>query len=71
MNETVSKQGYGGFTRPPGIVTAVIDPESGMIATAGCPDFRDEEFVAGTQPTKDCDRHDGGFFQEIKKLFHL
>ena len=71
MNETVSKSGDGGFAHPPGIVTAVIDPESGMIATAGCPEFREEEFVAGTQPREDCDRHGGGFLQEIKKLFRL
>ncbi len=71
MIATTSRQGDGGFTRPEGIVTAVVDPETGMIATAACPDFRDEEFLAGTQPRQECDTHGGGFLEKVRRFFRF
>ncbi|MDM7916024.1 MAG: penicillin-binding transpeptidase domain-containing protein, partial [Candidatus Eisenbacteria bacterium] len=57
-------RGDGEFQRPPGIVTVAIDPESGMLATSDCPGWREEEFLEGTEPQEECDRH-GGFFDSI------
>jgi penicillin-binding protein 1B len=71
MKETVSREGDGGFERPPGVVNAIIDPETGMIATAACPSFREEVFISGTQPRRECDRHGGGFLEDLRKFFRF
>jgi penicillin-binding protein 1B len=47
------------FQAPDGIVTAEIDPLSGELATAACPQRRAEVFIAGTQPTDYCRLHGG------------
>jgi penicillin-binding protein 1B len=47
------------FQAPDGIVTAEIDPLSGQLATAACPQRRAEVFIAGTQPTDYCRLHGG------------
>ena len=49
-----------GFSAPDGIVTSEIDPESGQLATANCPNPRSEVFLAGTQPIETCALHGGG-----------
>lgn len=48
------------FEAPDGIVTAEIDPLSGQLATAACPQRRAEVFIAGTQPTDYCRLHGSG-----------
>ena len=48
------------FQAPDGIVTAEIDPLSGQLATAACPQRRAEVFIAGTQPTDYCRLHGSG-----------
>lgn len=40
------------FPVPSGIVTAKIDPESGLLATEGAPNAVDEVFLEGTAPTE-------------------
>ncbi|HUT76465.1 MAG TPA: PBP1A family penicillin-binding protein [Polyangia bacterium] len=40
------------FERPPGIVTARIDPGSGLLAYEGQADSVDEIFIEGTEPTE-------------------
>jgi penicillin-binding protein 1B len=52
-----------GFEAPEGIVTAEIDPESGQLATSACPTFKNEVFIAGTQPVEMCRLHGGGATQ--------
>jgi penicillin-binding protein 1B len=47
------------FQAPDGVVTAEIDPLSGQLATAACPQRRAEVFIAGTQPTDYCRLHGG------------
>jgi penicillin-binding protein 1B len=42
------------FQRPPGIVTAAIDPSSGLLAGAECPNGVEELFIQGTQPSATC-----------------
>ena len=49
-----------GFSAPDGIVTADIDAETGLLATATCPKTRSEVFLAGTQPVEICTLHGGG-----------
>lgn len=45
------------FPAPGGIVSANICLESGKLAGDQCPDTRGEFFVAGSEPTVKCDRH--------------
>ena len=48
------------FPAPPdGIVSAEIDPTSGLVATEICPTRRTEYFIQGTEPTESCEAHAG------------
>jgi hypothetical protein len=40
-----------------GIETAVIDPESGFLATTACPQTLREAYLSGTAPTDPCPLH--------------
>ena len=40
------------FTAPPGVVTAVVDPATGLLAYEGEVDAREEVFIEGTAPTE-------------------
>lgn len=61
------------FTPPAGVVEAMIDPQSGQLATPSCPQTQEEYFVAGTQPTQYCQLHGGGVSQSapVSWLAHL
>lgn len=52
---------YSGPAAPPpppaGIVTAGIDPESGFLSTAACPQEVQESYLEGTAPTGTCPLH--------------
>jgi penicillin-binding protein 1B len=48
------------FPTTPGIVTASIDPTTGMLVTEECPKSLNEVFLAGTAPTERCTVHGGG-----------
>ena len=45
------------FKPPPGISSAQIDPDTGMLATPNCPNTRTELFIAGTEPGESCTFH--------------
>jgi penicillin-binding protein 1B len=47
------------YSAPDGVVTVEIDPESGMPATAACPQRKPEVFIAGTEPVGVCPLHGG------------
>lgn len=47
------------WTPPPGMVPAVIDPESGQLAGPWCPQRTTEWFKPGTAPTDTCQMHAG------------
>ncbi|GIO45160.1 transglycosylase domain-containing protein [Paenibacillus apis] len=47
------------FPMPDGVVSAYIDPSSGKLATAGCPDKQLVVFLEGTEPTEFCTEHSG------------
>jgi penicillin-binding protein 1B len=61
------------FAPPAGIVEAMIDPQSGQLATPSCPQTQEEYFVAGTEPTQYCQLHGGGVSQSapVSWLAHL
>ncbi len=42
---------------PQGVVTAVIDPVSGYLATYACPEQFTEAFIEGTAPKETCPLH--------------
>ena len=45
------------FDVPPGISFVDIDPETGQLATPGCPRVFIESFMTGTEPVQLCERH--------------
>ena len=47
------------FPKPDTVVSVSIDPETGFLANADCPEKLDEFYIAGTQPTGNCPRHGG------------
>lgn len=48
------------FPIPDGVVSVYINPQSGKLATAACPDKELETFISGTEPTEYCDLHGEG-----------
>lgn len=48
------------FPIPDGVVSVYINPESGKLATAACPDKELETFISGTEPTEYCTQHGAG-----------
>jgi membrane peptidoglycan carboxypeptidase len=48
------------FPIPPGVVSVYIDPKTGKLASADCPESRLEAFVKGTEPVEFCAEHGGG-----------
>lgn len=48
------------FPIPDGVVSVYVDPLSGMLATADCPEKKLETFISGTEPTAYCDQHSSG-----------
>ena len=54
------------FKHPAGIVSAEIDPTTGLLVGDQCPDSRTEIFVAGTQPRDLCEGpHYDQFYDEL------
>ncbi|MGC2660894.1 MAG: PBP1A family penicillin-binding protein [Bryobacteraceae bacterium] len=51
------------FDVPEGVVSAQIDPESGLLATSACPHVQTEYYLLGTQPVQFCPLHQGGSTQ--------
>jgi penicillin-binding protein 1B len=51
------------FTAPAGVIQESIDPQSGQLATAGCPQTVTEYFVSGSEPTQLCELHGGHLAQ--------
>jgi penicillin-binding protein 1B len=51
-----------------GMVKRKIDPESGELATGGCPHVVQEYFIRGTEPKRDCALHQGRFKRWLRKF---
>ncbi len=48
------------FAVPDGVVSAQVDPLSGLLATSACPTAVTEFYLVGTQPVQFCALHQGG-----------
>jgi len=59
------------FPVPSGIVSRAIDPRTGQLATAQCPEQVTEVFLEGTEPSVYCEVHGGGFWERVKQTFGL
>jgi penicillin-binding protein 1B len=57
------------FTPPPGVVTARIDPVSGLLVGNGCSGGVDEVFIEGTEPTEGCSDQDAPLIGWLRRLF--
>jgi membrane carboxypeptidase/penicillin-binding protein len=57
------------FAPPPGIVTAKIDPMSGLRVGSGCSGGVDEIFIQGTEPTESCPEGEMLFFSWLRRIF--
>ncbi|MEM8961018.1 MAG: PBP1A family penicillin-binding protein [Acidobacteriota bacterium] len=59
MHKTRPADGWGGFSRPDGVITAYVDPVTGGLATDRCPHVVAEVFLADSVPGTLCPEHDG------------
>jgi penicillin-binding protein 1B len=57
MRALYPQSGPPAMTRPEGVEIAVIDPESGYLATASCPQTLREAYLTGTAPKQTCPLH--------------
>jgi penicillin-binding protein 1B len=57
------------FAEPQGIVKKRIDPLSGLLARAGCPNQKEELFAEGLAPADFCPLHAGGVKGWLQRLF--
>ncbi|MBU2573053.1 MAG: PBP1A family penicillin-binding protein [Elusimicrobia bacterium] len=72
MKTALGGQPAGKFTTPAeGLSSVKIDPASGLLAVAGCPERRTEIFLAGTEPVKKCPQHSRGLTGWFKRLFSI
>jgi len=62
MKKATEQMPVRDFDIPDGIVTAVIDPSTGAIATSACPMTETELFIAGTEPTSQCTEHTYSYY---------
>ena len=57
MRSALAEKPAVDFPKPDSVVSVLIDPTTGDLATPGCPKKREEFYVAGTQPTVYCPDH--------------
>ena len=57
MKQATSRMPVRDFEVPDGIISAVIDPTTGALATSACPLTETELFIVGTEPTEQCSQH--------------
>lgn len=55
------------FPQPGGIAVRMVDPASGLLATADCPESVEEMFIEGTEPEDYCPLHGGGFWEGLRR----
>ena len=53
------------FAKPDTVVSASIDPATGLLATPDCPARREEFYVAGSEPTRYCPKHGGDLIAPV------
>lgn len=60
MKEALKNTPPSDFKAPDGLETAVIDTQTGLLATTACTSVREEIFVKGTEPRQYCTLHSWG-----------
>ena len=65
MRAAVAARPAVDFPKPDKVLTAVIDPATGQLATPGCPATREEYYIAGTEPTRYCAKHGGELLEPL------
>jgi penicillin-binding protein 1B len=70
MRRALSARPNVPFGAPGGISYAMIDKDTGKLATPMCPRTMNEAFLAGTEPRDECDVHGGaGVLSRIGSIF--
>jgi len=59
VREALGDRVRGAFLPPPDVKTVAINPGTGAVALAGCPERRDEYFLEDTEPQQTCPAHGG------------
>lgn len=59
MGSALASRPSADFPKPDTVVSVAIDPVTGFLATADCPQKHDEFYIEGTQPTGYCPEHGG------------
>ncbi len=57
MRGALAKEPVVDFLQPETVIAVAIDPQTGYLATADCPQRREEFYVIGTEPTAYCHEH--------------
>lgn len=60
MRRAVASRPVVDFPKPDTVVSVSIDPATGYLATAECPEKYDEYYLAGTEPGEYCPEHNSG-----------
>jgi penicillin-binding protein 1B len=69
MKEAAADRPAEPFPKFEGLVSERVCAESGMLALSGCPLKRDELFIPGTEPQRECTLHRGGLKGWWDRLF--
>jgi len=59
MRQALAKEPPIDFPQPETVFAVAIDPKTGYLATAACPEQREEFYIVGTEPTTTCPEHGG------------
>ena len=62
MKHATQRMPVRDFTIPEGIVSSIIDPTTGYVATDACPMTESEFFIAGTEPRTLCTQHSYSYY---------
>jgi membrane carboxypeptidase/penicillin-binding protein len=57
MRQALATAPVDDFWQPEGVVRVYIDTQTGYLAGDHCPDWREEYFIAGSEPTDYCPAH--------------
>jgi membrane carboxypeptidase/penicillin-binding protein len=57
MRQALAAAPASDFLQPEGVVRVYIDTQTGYLAGDNCPDWREEYFIAGSEPTDYCPEH--------------
>ena len=60
MNGALADKPVMDFPKPEKVITVLIDPRTGKLASPDCPIKQEEIYVAGSEPTEVCSRHGSG-----------